>query len=190
MNSNVSLPTSRDFWADIAPCEHLVQIYPGDTVFLDALESFVSAGFEKGEAIVLIATPEHLDALQRRLRARGFDLDAARERALYITLDADESLQKFMIRGWPDESLFQHFVHRIVERAGARRIRAFGEMVALLWARGQGGAMLRLEQLWHKICQRDGLALLCAYPRNGFTHDADNTIRDICATHSCVIDWQ
>jgi hypothetical protein len=190
MNSNFRVTPSKAFWADIAPCEHLVQIYQSDDVFLDALESFVCAGFEKEEAIVLIATPEHLDALHRRLIARGFDLEGARERRMYLTLDAEESLQKFMISGWPDESLFQHFVHRIVERAGAPRIRAFGEMVALLWARGQGSAMIRLEQLWHKICQRDGLTLLCAYPRSGFTQDAESTLRDIYTTHSCVIDWQ
>lgn len=187
MNSNIS-PMKRKNWADLAPCEHLVQIYNSRDSFLDTLEGFVTGGLNKGESVVLIATPEHVDALSRRLSSRGYDLDAARERQQFLTLDADESLQKFMVRGWPDESLFQHFVHRTLERAGGRQVRAFGEMVALLWARGQSGAMIRLEQLWHKLCHRDGLALFCAYPRSAFTQDAESSLREICAAHSCVVD--
>jgi hypothetical protein len=66
-------------------------------------------------------------------------------------------------------------------------VRAFGEMVALQWARGNSGATHRLEELWHHLCQKDGLSLFCAYPKSGFTQDADVSIKQICETHSKVI---
>ena len=58
-------------------------------------------------------------------------------------------------------------------RAGGRRVRAFGEMVAVMWARGEQGATVRLEHLWHRLCQSEAFSLFCAYPRIGFTQDAE-----------------
>jgi len=174
-------------WSEIVPREHLVQIYPNDETLLDALEAFTCGGIEKGEVVMLIATPTQLSALHRRLVARGFDLDGARARQLYLTFDANEALQKIMVRNWPDESLMQHYIHRLVARAHGRRIRAFSGMHALLYSRGQATAVLRLEQLWHKLCDRRELILFCAYARSAFTADMGSTMRAICATHSCVI---
>src|SRR5688500_19228341 len=53
-----------------------------------------------------------------------------------------------------------------------RSVRAFGEMVAVLWANGHNGATVRLEHLWHAFCQSEAFSLFCAYPKTGFTQDA------------------
>ena len=57
-------------WGEMAPCEHLVQIYEDDDAFLDTLEGFVADGFGAGEAVVVIATALHLSLLHRRLLKR------------------------------------------------------------------------------------------------------------------------
>jgi hypothetical protein len=173
-------------WTALSPREHLVQLYARDADLLASLEGYVRSGIEKGEVVVLVVTPARLKALNERLVAGGFDLDGARSHQLYLTFDAGETLQKFMVRDWPEEALFNHFIHRIVARADGRRIRAFGEMVALLLARGQTDAMLRLEQLWQRACDKHEFMLFCAYPRNDFA-DMDGSIRSVCAAHSCVI---
>jgi hypothetical protein len=180
-------PAAAFDWNTLAAREHLVQIYADETDFLDALEPYVSAGIDNGEVIVLIATQEHLDALEERLASGGFDLHGARAHQLYITFDASDTLQKFMVRDWPDEALFQHFVHRVIQRADGRRIRAFGEMVALLLARGQTEAMLRLEHLWHRALASNDMLLFCAYPRAAFVPHMGSTIQEVCAAHSCVV---
>ena len=46
------------FWGEIAPCDHLLQIYENDTEYLSALSRFVSDGFKKNESVVIIATAE------------------------------------------------------------------------------------------------------------------------------------
>jgi hypothetical protein len=173
-------------WSALAPREHLVQIYTRDAELVDTLEAYVRTGIEKGEVAVLGLTAPHLQALNAQLVAHGFDLDGARNHQLYITYDAHDVLQKFMVRDWPDEALFNHFVHRIVARADGRQVRIFGEMVAVLLARGLSAAMLRLEQLWQRACDKHELLLLCAYPRADFA-DMDGSIRSLCATHSCVL---
>jgi len=93
------------------------------------------------------------------------------------------------IRGWPDDVLFEQVVTDLLQRAGkdGRRVRAFGEMVALLWKDGHTGATVRLEHLWHRMCHERGFSLFCAYPRIGFTQDADLSIKEICAAHSKVV---
>jgi hypothetical protein len=72
-------------------------------------------------------------------------------------------------------------------RHGGRRVRAFGEMVAVLCARGDQAATVRLEHLWNELCQAQGFSLFCAYPKVGFTQDATASISELCAAHSRVI---
>ncbi len=178
------------FWGEIAPCEHSVQIYDDDDAFLDCLEGFVIGGLKKGDAVIIIATEPHRKFLENRLRARGVNLAANRLEGQFFSLDAEEVLTRFMVDDMPDEMLFQQFVNSLLAHARRkyhRRVRAFGEMVAVLWARGQNGATVRLEHLWHQFCRTSALPLFCAYPRSGFTQDADASIRAICATHSKVI---
>jgi hypothetical protein len=123
------------------------------------------------------------------LENRGVDLEAFRLQDQYIPLDAERTLSSFMIRGWPDDTLFQQEVSNILSRAGKndRKVRAFGEMVALLWADGLNGATVRLEHLWHQLCNSESFSLLCAYPRSGLTQNAGESIREILNTHSQIL---
>jgi hypothetical protein len=180
----------KAFWGEIAPRDHLVQIYDDEPAFLQTLGDFVGAGLEAGEAVIVIATQAHRRDLDQRLAGAGIDLDCARAADRYISLDADETLARFMIDDWPDEERFNATISGLLKRAGAhgRRIRAFGEMVALLWAQGHCAATVRLEYLWHRFCQTGGFSLLCAYPKSGFTVDAAESIRQICDAHSHVVD--
>ena len=182
-------PEAEVFWGEISPCEHMVQIYQDDGVFLDSLEGFVSGGILAGDGVVVIATPLHLSALRTRLSARGINVPEAVSRQQYIALDAEETLAKFMVKGWPDEILFKTFVTDTVQRAKGndRRVRAFGEMVAILWAQGSTGATVHLEHLWHRLCHEQSFSLFCAYPKTGFTRDASLSIKEICETHSRVV---
>jgi hypothetical protein len=176
------------FWGEIAACEHLVQIYQDEGVFMDSLEGFIAGGLNRGDGVILLATAAHLSALEERLRARGLSLSIARASEQYIALDAEEALTKFMVRGWPDAERFEQFITELLVRARGegRRVRAFGEMVAVMWGQGLSGATVRLEHLWHQLCAKEEFSLLCAYPRSGFTQDAEASMKAICAAHSKV----
>lgn len=187
--SHARLDRVEVFWGELTPCEHLVQIYEKDAAFLDALEGFVSGGLSGGEGVVVIATPAHREALEARLAPRNLDLESLRARGQYIVLDAAETLSRFMINGWPDEHLFTEVTTGLlrVARAGGRPVRAFGEMVALLWEQGHSGATVQLEHLWHRLCHREGFSLFCAYPRIGFTAEASASVKEICELHTRVV---
>jgi hypothetical protein len=189
MEGGYAANNSAVFWGEMSPCDHLVQLYEDESSFQDTLEGFAMGGLLTGESVIIIATPKHRQALDQRLRARGIDLAYAQARDQYLALDAEETLAKFMVDRWPDEERFHGVVSELLARARrtGRRVRAFGEMVALMWARGDNAATVRLEHLWHVLCQTHGFPLLCAYPRSGFTGDATASMRQICDAHSRLV---
>lgn len=189
-NDGWSKASNHVFWGEIAPCEHVVQIYQSDDAFLELLNSYVCGGIDSGDSVVVIATASHLNLLNESLVKGGLDLIKLQTRNQYIPLDADETLSQFMVNGWPDENLFNHVVSDIIVKAkgSGRQVRAFGEMVAILWARGQVGATVRLEHLWNKFCESEAFCLFCAYPQSGFTQDAAESVMHICGAHSKMID--
>lgn len=179
-------PLSR---GPIEPREHLVQFYEREGAFVDSLGDFVAGGLLHGESVIVIATAAHLGALDTRLRARGFDVDRAVIQDRHIPLDAASTMSQFMLDGWPDEPRLRSLVATLLARARreAPRVRAFSEMAAIMWARGEHAATVRLEQLWHALCQEHDLSLLCGYPKTGFASDARAAIGQICAAHSDVV---
>lgn len=176
-------------WNKIRPREHIVQIYGTDEVFLDSLTGFVAGGLAAGDAVIIIATADHRAQLETRLSALGCDLQAASGRDAYFALDAEETLARFFVNDWPNDDLFTALVADLLARArrDGRRVRAFGEMVAILWEQGRKGATVRLEYLWHQLCEKERFALFCAYPKNSFANEGRAALHGIFAAHSKVI---
>src|SRR5471032_3352992 len=149
-NELASLRTET-FSGELGPCEHSVQIYGSETLFMDALEGYASAGLRRLESVVIVSTAVHLHELEKRLRANWLDLDRARWEDRYIALLAQETLSRFMVGGMPDENRFNSVMGAVLRRArgpAKRAVRAFGEMVSLLWAEGNYAGAIALEGLW------------------------------------------
>ncbi|MGH8028748.1 MAG: MEDS domain-containing protein [Arenimonas sp.] len=168
------------------PCGHLVQFYADHSRLLDSLETFCSAGLDTGEAVVVIATPPHLHALEARLQGRGIDLVAARNENRYLPFGAHDAMDRFIVDAWPDKGRFTTFLEATLARARGtgRKVRAFGEMVAVLWANGDRDAALQLERLWCEVCERGQLTLLCAYPTAAFSGIDDPNLAMVRALHT------
>jgi hypothetical protein len=184
-NPNASLVSCGSHAA--AP-EHFVQFYEREDELLDRLTAFSGSALRAGDSTLVIATPAHLDDLQRRLRGTGVDLTEAILEDRFICLDAETTLARFMVGGWPDGRMFREFLARPLRRAGAgnRRIHAFGEMVALLWERGETSAALELERLWNQAIGEHPMTLLCAYPQKVLGGEFAAAASSICAEHSAA----
>jgi PAS domain S-box-containing protein len=170
---------------------HAVQFYHDEKFLLDAVGRFIGPALGAGEACVIISTPAHQSQLAERLAARGFDLAALCRQRRYVTLDAAATLSRFMINGWPDDKRFADAVGGAVAQAATAaqypRVRAFGEMVALLCAEGRPEAAIRLEELWNDLAKSLPFALLCAYPLSAFrAHVHRAPFLRICGAHSHV----
>jgi len=82
-----------------------------------------------------------------------------------LLLDARDTLNQFMVNGQPNGALFRASASAAIQRVcGDRRrctIRAYGEMVDLLWKDGISGAAIKLEMLWNHLANTRDFSLLC-----------------------------
>src|SRR6266702_6422836 len=157
-------------WSEMSASEHFVQFYESEVFLLDSLSGFIDTGLSAGDACIVIATKAHRERLEERLKAKGLDLIAAHTRGEYIALDAVETLSKFMVDGLPEPQRFLEIIGSIIRQAGEGRlrVRAFGEMVALLWEEGNQAGAIHLEELWNDLAGIHSFSLFCAYPMHGF----------------------
>lgn len=178
----------RANWSEVNESEHFVQFYETDEFLLDSLSSFIGSGLGAGSSCLVVATKAHREGLEERLRDRGLELSVACERGAYLWLDAAETLSRFMVDGQPDPMRFAEVIGKTIEHMaqGQRRLRIFGEMVALLWKEGNQAATIRLEELWNEMRARTvPFSLFCAYPLQIFAGEeyAEQFI-EICEQHS------
>ena len=95
-----------------------------------------------------------------------------------------------MVDGQPDGRKFFDVVGRLVSRASDswNGVRAFGELVGVLWSKGQYQAAIEVERHWHRLIRIYSLPLFCAYPRTNLeTDDQIESFSQVCDAHSVVI---
>jgi PAS domain-containing protein len=170
--------------------EHVAHFYEDDRALAESLADFMGESLAAEGAAVFIGVEPHRNGVAERLGRRGFDLPGLQAEGRYVPLDAGLTLAKFLVDGWPDAARFRTTVGGILEKAsaasrGAARVRAVGEMVAVLWREGRRDAAMQLERLWNELLEQHPLALLCAYPLKGFPASADGgPLLEVCAEHS------
>jgi hypothetical protein len=184
-------PTSRKTWADTDSGHfHGVQFYNDPDALCRIVGAFIGEGLEQGTLAVIIATPDHTARIESCLQHRGIDVDALKHRGHLVTLDASETLEHFMTDGMPNPGAFRRTLGGILTevRRGRERctIRAYGEMVDLLWKGGREAAAIRLETLWNQLGSTHDFALLCGYSMGNFYKGA--AIDEIKAQHSHLVD--
>jgi signal transduction histidine kinase len=170
---------------------HVVQFYEDDAFLCDTVARFIGAGLAAGESVIIVATDLHRIAFQQRLEANDFDVARAIAGGRLVLLDAAQTLAQFMIDGMPDWERFRHKVGGVIEELLDGRhtpVRAYGEMVDLLWRGGNSRAAIRLEEMWNDFGRGQNLSLLCAYVIANFYREADTLLfQSICDTHTRVI---
>jgi signal transduction histidine kinase/ActR/RegA family two-component response regulator len=171
---------------------HLVQFYEDDAFLVDTVSRLVATSLEGGDGAVIIASQPHREAIEERLRASGVDVAAMCQQGRFASLEAGETLGKISLDEYPNAARFDAVVApviaKIIDASPSHFCRAFGEMVALLWADGKRDAALRLEALWNDLGKRKRFSLLCGYPLNSFSSALDGQyLTKVCAEHSEVV---
>jgi PAS domain S-box-containing protein len=171
--------------AKIIPQEssHAVQFYDQDTFLKEKLKCFIEEGLALGEAVVILATPTHREDLASS--SPGY-----RAHKGYWELDAADTLAQLSSNGHVDRMKFHAVMGQLLQQAtntGNGRIRIFGEMVALLWEKGQPDDALHLEHLWNELAVHHSFSLLCAYHIRSFSSPHHTqAFQKICHYHSMI----
>jgi hypothetical protein len=185
-----SLSKSDTFWKDIAPGEHVLQIYENPENLINLLVSYVGTGVNAGESVIAIADATHTRLLEEKLRDHVLKLDTLVADDRLILLNAQQVLDSFLVNGNPDREKFREAIRKVIRRAKGkknRKVRAFGEMVALLWNEGNRKATIQLEEYWDELCREENISLFCAYPKHVLGDSFHQEIDHICKAHSKII---
>jgi PAS domain S-box-containing protein len=169
---------------------HIVQFYARDDELADTAADFMGEGLAAGDVVVAIAVETHAQAFRDHLQSRGFAVEEACAKGRLLFLDAISTLSRFLRDDEPDPQLFDSVVGQLVREAVARadgaRVRAYGEMVDVLWQRGARNGAVRLEELWNDLRARHSFTLLCAYAVDGFYKEPE-AAHTVCQTHTHVV---
>jgi hypothetical protein len=96
----------------------------------------------------------------------------AQARGQLTIVDADELLPRFMQKAMPDGPMFLGLAGEIVARTrGAGRfpkVRWWGEMVNILWERGDVAASMNLEDLFDQVSHAEDIAIFCSFLMDNF----------------------
>jgi hypothetical protein len=164
--------------------DHMVQVYQDRDFLADAVSLYVSAGLRAGEAAIVIARPEHRERFVRELKREGVYPSPALR-----LLDADETLAQVTVDGMPEWTAFHKLMGGAIAemRLQYPRVRAYGEMVDILWQRGDKPAAIRLEEFWNEIGKLQTFSLLCAYAMDPLRGDTYAGLESICRCHTHLI---
>jgi signal transduction histidine kinase len=184
-----SVHVAADFFAHPPSASHAVQFYDDQDFLFETVARFASAGLEAGDRVLLIVTPEHARGVLEQLDPERV-ARALREGQVSV-VDARTLLGSMLVQEMPDARLFRAALKPLLEASAAssaRPLRAFGEMVDVLWRAGNPRAAIRLEQLWVDLVREQQIMVLCAYAAANFRDPGDSLgFADICAAHTHVM---
>jgi hypothetical protein len=158
--------------ADAGPSDHVVQLYQDQDFLNRAVCRFAGAALANGEGIILVPTLTHWNGIRPRLEAEGVDVEAARQRGQLTIVDADELLPRFMRDAMPDSPVFLGLAGEVIARARTggsySKVRWWGEMVNVLWERGDVAASMHLEDLFDQLAHKHDIAIFCSFLMDNF----------------------
>jgi hypothetical protein len=177
------------------PGGHFVQLYKTDeSELVKNVGRYLWEGLRRGDGVLVVATPAHEQLFLRKLQLVGADTRAWIESKQLIFLDAEETLRQFLVDHQPDWLGFERVVGSAIRQVQptnhSRGLRAYGEMVGILWKARRYAAAIRLEQLWNRLLESSSFSLFCGYSIDVFGKDFNADLDSVLCTHTHVIPAQ
>ena len=166
---------------------HIVQVCQNVTAQAEAVTHYINEGLMNGEAVIVIARPVLRKAVILRMEALGLDMQAIRNEGQIKFLDAEFLLFGFLIDGELNGRSFHKLIGTPIQALQLKygKVRAFGEMVDVLWKDGLQDTALQLEHLWNNLSQEQGFPLLCTYLVDSLDANTyEYSLERICKCHS------
>ena len=158
------VPTA-EIGPDVAEAGHSVAFWHTEDRLAESLVSYVANGLAEGEAVIVAATPPHLQLLEEGLAAIGIDHAAVTASGQLIPLDAHALHEELPGFHHIDRELFDSLIGKPVQQVSERwgSFRVFGEIVDLYWRRSEANLALELEACWNELRAERAFPLLCGY---------------------------
>lgn len=172
------------------PHSHSIKFYGEPDSLFQTVAAFLGEGMTASQPAIIIATKNHVGGIVDQLQLLKFDVDDARRLGDLVILDADEMLSLFMVNNEPNAALFEHNIGGLIQQTLCNQantiVRAYGEMVDVLWKQGQTDAAIKLEILWNKLAHAHQFELLCGYAMGSF-YKQSSQFEAVVAQHTHVL---
>lgn len=174
-------------------CAHVVElIRPQERRAGESAGRFLAGALQNGGIAVAIATPRNAGGIIAQLARMGLDPVASLQRDRMMLMESAGTLARFLHKGTVDPEEFDRTIgsamRAVSERVGDKPVRAFGDMVGLLWQRGNRQAAADLERLWNGLQERLSFGLYCAYPIDIFQPEFSSVnVHGILDTHTHLL---
>jgi len=184
----VTVQTGREAGA-ARGAAHWAGFYADEESLLDDYARFAEAALMAGSTLMVLAVQSRQPLMRQQLDALIGDVDVAIGHGRLRLFDVENLLSTFVVDDRLDDSRFWATVTPLISQAieasrPTGRETVWGECAPTLWRRGQGGAAVRLEQLWDDLTRRYDVTTLCGYPSIA---DVDDPVyQTVCAAHTAV----
>ena len=186
-----SEPPWKALLPDEADHDHLAQVYDSDEKLQGAIVSWLAPALADGGGAFMLATRANAAAALERFAGAGPRVREAVSEGRLVILEVEELLERGILGQDAEESKFRAEIEAAVHRMRAtlpspdRPIRAWGELVNVLWQANAREQVARVERCWNRIVSEQGIRLLCSYDARPVP-DADRSAfhRLIDATHT------
>lgn len=172
----------------LSPQNHICEFYSSAEARIKSLCNFIVPGIIKDEAVVVVATFENLLMLKNTLILYAIDVDEVVNSGQLVLLNAHKTLEKFIRNDHIDYMLFFNLMTQMLDELQEKfvGIRAYGEMVDVLYETKSLDLTLELEQLWSGLSLQYHFNLMCGYTAENFRGHHSH-IKKICSSHTHLI---
>jgi anti-sigma regulatory factor (Ser/Thr protein kinase) len=173
----------------VEPRDHAVRFYERDEELRDAVGRYLGDALGAGDTAIVAATSDHVLGFEGAMGGVGVQVANARASDRLIVIDADDMATRLILSEESAGSVFESSVGAIVRDAAerGRGVSVYGEIVAVLWAKGHVAAAIDLEARWNALRHETPFELLCAYPTGSVAGEEHGPALDeVCRLHSSV----
>src|SRR5919199_1913217 len=173
----------------VLPAAHLVHFYATPQGLAQSLCGFFAEPLRRGESVIVVARPEHRQAIDAALREAGVDLAAEIRAGRYVSLDVDETLDSFLVDDRPNRELFDTQARSMIQGAKRRtgNVHVYGEMIATLVDRGDIVGAMEFETMWGELLRESPFPLVCGYPREMLEGDLAAVVDGVSSVHDAFL---
>lgn len=172
----------------LSPQNHLCEFYSTAESRIRSLCNFIVPGIIKGEAVIVIASFENIQLLKNTLILYAIDAEEVGKSGQLVMLDAEKTMKNFVRTDYVDDFLFMDFMTNLMEGISGNfpGVRAYGEMVDILYRSGRFDLTIQLEQLWAEMSLHYKFSLMCGYTADHFKDKHDH-IKKLCSHHTHLV---
>jgi hypothetical protein len=169
---------------------HFAQFHRQAETLTDSVLQFLEAGLRRGNSVLIIAPPDHVEQLVARLTANKFHPEALSNSGQLGILDAGKAIEGFTANDVPEWARFRATLTPVLSRMQpfGRGTRIYSEMASMLWRDENTAGAIRLEELWNALAGTHQFALYCGYTMD--THSERSyasPLEELGRTHSDIL---